>query len=452
MVDAGLKRVGGGIEGYDDDALKKMGKNITEAQIKQYTSKARELGLEVSVGTMAGNLGDTRKSMQKTLDFVKENKLIAPCAQPLLIYPGTKVYSIALEKGLIKDEFEYCDMVYKRDSEALFYGPDYPNVTTLSKEELTDAYQEFKYGLMSYMTVTFLAGYNEKTEVSTCRVCGARIKTNAGHFFGYNCSHCISFNQVNIYYNLLNSPKMKPRIAEMLRSAKRIGIMGDFKFMETMYICAKGFEVPDEKLCFIGDNVRMRTAVPIVAPDAVEGVDTVFLTGLFQPDKMKRALAGRGIPKDRILNIFPIEYKNTLKRGLENDEDPFDYTCDEDVEFLGEAIGKKMLSLHGTDSKWAILPAGEFGLRICKGFLNVGANVVALGDSYKTDADLDLDIPVRVPNELGDAGIEKTIICTPSLNVQRELCETLVGSGKMERDNVFLLHEMYRLLWDNLLT
>ncbi|MFO8056746.1 MAG: radical SAM protein [bacterium] len=99
---AGLARVHFGVESGDPDILRSLRKGITADQARQAFKWAHEVGLETLAYFMVGLPGETRESMQKTLELAKELDPDYVHFSALIPFPGTPVYKTGLEKGIIK--------------------------------------------------------------------------------------------------------------------------------------------------------------------------------------------------------------------------------------------------------------------------------------------------------------------------------------------------------------
>jgi anaerobic magnesium-protoporphyrin IX monomethyl ester cyclase len=91
-----------GIESGDQKVLDAVGKGIRLETIERFFKDVKRSGVMVHGCFMAGNRGDTRESLEKTLDLAK--RLNPDTAQffPLMVYPGTRAYEWASSEGFIK--------------------------------------------------------------------------------------------------------------------------------------------------------------------------------------------------------------------------------------------------------------------------------------------------------------------------------------------------------------
>jgi len=99
--EAGLRSVCVGFESGSDRMLKNMKKGITTASSRKFAVDAAKAGILVHGCFMVGTPGETRSTMEETLNFALE---IAPDTvqfYPMMVYPGTDAYEQALASGHI---------------------------------------------------------------------------------------------------------------------------------------------------------------------------------------------------------------------------------------------------------------------------------------------------------------------------------------------------------------
>ena len=102
MKKAGCRLMIPGLESGDQTVLNNIRKGIRLDQSAQYLADAKKANLLVHGCFMVGNKGDTRESMNKTLDFAM--KAMPDTAQffPMIPYPGTEAFGWAKENGHLK--------------------------------------------------------------------------------------------------------------------------------------------------------------------------------------------------------------------------------------------------------------------------------------------------------------------------------------------------------------
>jgi len=105
MKEAGCQFINYGIEAFDDQVLKNMNKVLTTKQIVHGIETTLEHGISPGLNIIFGNIGDNKKTLEKDVEFLIQYD---DCAQlrtirPVTPYPGSPLYYLAIEKGLLKD-------------------------------------------------------------------------------------------------------------------------------------------------------------------------------------------------------------------------------------------------------------------------------------------------------------------------------------------------------------
>ncbi len=135
MAEAGCVRFSVGIESVDEGVLKAINKKISLPEVVQVLKWAKEFGMLTIGNFMIGNIGDTRASIEKSLQFSLDTKEIdIPSWVVLTPLPGTEAFKIGKEKGWIRS-FDWDD--YRMNIKDL---PVWRN-EALSHQELQDIYQ-----------------------------------------------------------------------------------------------------------------------------------------------------------------------------------------------------------------------------------------------------------------------------------------------------------------------
>jgi radical SAM superfamily enzyme YgiQ (UPF0313 family) len=144
MKETGCRIMGLGIESGSQRILDIIDKRITVEQILKGMRRLKDTGILPSVSIMVGQytetLEDVEKSidlMLKTLDYDKNINYAFTITTP---FPGTELYDIALEKGLIKDHLDF----YKKfDSEKEMNGLTV-NLSAMNDEEVVAMHKKIK--------------------------------------------------------------------------------------------------------------------------------------------------------------------------------------------------------------------------------------------------------------------------------------------------------------------
>lgn len=104
MVDAGFRCCATGFESGDALLLKNMWKGQALEQAKKFVDTARGLGVLVHGCFMVGFPGETRETMEKTLDLALRLPLDSAQFYPVMPFPGTTYYKWARENGYLASE------------------------------------------------------------------------------------------------------------------------------------------------------------------------------------------------------------------------------------------------------------------------------------------------------------------------------------------------------------
>lgn len=104
MKKAGCRLLVTGFESGDQQILDNVDKGATIAQAEQYCANANKAGLRVHGCFMVGNKGETKETMEKTLQFALKLKPDTAQFFPLMVYPGTRAYVWAQDNSFIRAE------------------------------------------------------------------------------------------------------------------------------------------------------------------------------------------------------------------------------------------------------------------------------------------------------------------------------------------------------------
>jgi len=107
MSDAGCVLIGYGIESGSQKMLDIMKKGVTVEQAKTAIRLTRKYLGWADCSFMIGTPGESRKTIQETIDFCKEIDLAPEVIFFATPYPGTEFYNMAVQQGKIIDEEEY---------------------------------------------------------------------------------------------------------------------------------------------------------------------------------------------------------------------------------------------------------------------------------------------------------------------------------------------------------
>lgn len=105
MKNAGCVFINYGIESMDDEALKRMNKNLTTKMVIKGVENTLDVGISPGLNIIFGNLGENRKSIESDVEFLLkyDDHAQLRTIRPVTPYPGTDLYKYAIEQGKIKD-------------------------------------------------------------------------------------------------------------------------------------------------------------------------------------------------------------------------------------------------------------------------------------------------------------------------------------------------------------
>jgi len=101
MKKAGCRLIVVGFEVADDQILKNIKKGLTVQRMRQFVSDAKRAGVMIHACFMAGNIGETKETLMKSLKFAKEINADTCQFFPLMVYPGTEAYEWAKANGYL---------------------------------------------------------------------------------------------------------------------------------------------------------------------------------------------------------------------------------------------------------------------------------------------------------------------------------------------------------------
>lgn len=109
MKAAGCRLILTGIESGNQQILDNINKGTHVEQFYQFVSDAKKAGLQIHACYMVGNQGETKETMEQTLQLALRLNTDTAQFYPLIPYPGTGAYKWAKLNGYIETDYEkYC--------------------------------------------------------------------------------------------------------------------------------------------------------------------------------------------------------------------------------------------------------------------------------------------------------------------------------------------------------
>jgi len=109
LKESGCAYIDYGIEQFDDFALRKMKKVLTEEDIVKGIELTQEQGIRIGFNIIFGNIGDTKESLMKSMTFLKKYNDYGQIRviRPVTPYPGSQLYDIAIERGQLSGSEDF---------------------------------------------------------------------------------------------------------------------------------------------------------------------------------------------------------------------------------------------------------------------------------------------------------------------------------------------------------
>lgn len=144
MKRTGCRIMGLGVESGSQRILDIMHKKITVEQIITGMRRLKNAGILPSVSIMVGQLTETAEDVQKSMDLMlktlKYNKNINYAFTITTPFPGTELYDIAFQKGILK---EHRDFYRKFDINKQFSGVSV-NLSNMSDAKVGEMHKKLK--------------------------------------------------------------------------------------------------------------------------------------------------------------------------------------------------------------------------------------------------------------------------------------------------------------------
>jgi len=109
---AGCKLCVVGFESTDQQILNNMRKGMKMTIVHQFVKDAKKAKLKIHGCFMAGNPGDTKETLENTLQFAMKHNFDTVQFFPLQVYPGTRAYDWAVKNNYLKNT-NYQDVITK---------------------------------------------------------------------------------------------------------------------------------------------------------------------------------------------------------------------------------------------------------------------------------------------------------------------------------------------------
>jgi radical SAM superfamily enzyme YgiQ (UPF0313 family) len=177
LKQAGLKRTAFGVETGDEQMIIKIDKHVDHNTIRQAFKNAKAAGIETIGFFIIGLPGDTRETMQKTINFAIELDPMIANFSMMTPYPGTIVYEQVKQNGrfLVHDWEDYVFF----DQKARYEMGDL--TAELMEEMYRKAYRQFywrpKYILRALSRKDFWMNFSRNVRLAWRTIVPRKEKT-----------------------------------------------------------------------------------------------------------------------------------------------------------------------------------------------------------------------------------------------------------------------------------
>ena len=104
MADAGARLLIVGFESGDPQILKNIKKGATVEMARRFVKNSKQLGIAIHGDYIIGLPGETKDSIQRTIDFAKELDTETIQVSIAHAYPGTEFYDYAAQHNFLASE------------------------------------------------------------------------------------------------------------------------------------------------------------------------------------------------------------------------------------------------------------------------------------------------------------------------------------------------------------
>lgn len=114
MHDCGCRDIWYGVESVDQAVLDLADKMTKVEEIEYAVAETVKAGIKVAANLIVGLPGESLESLRKMMDFCRKSAVIPISIKYLTPFPGTKIYDMAVERGLITDPLAYLETLAER--------------------------------------------------------------------------------------------------------------------------------------------------------------------------------------------------------------------------------------------------------------------------------------------------------------------------------------------------
>lgn len=463
MKDAGCVIVGVGYESGNNDVLKRMRKRTSTDLVRKFLRKSKEVGLYTYATFMFGSEGETEKEIAQTMDLLLEEKTYGGGAC-VTIYPGTKIYDNAYEKGLFTDKKKHLETLdfFNSAIAGNILKPEYINISDIpDKLELNTValrhYSRYRGGIHRHFNIE---KPNRNTVTGACPTCGADVDMHfyvntmfLEHTSCPECHHPVFLD----FYHHPPFEEHKQKIKKELEGKNRIAVVGQGVNSLGLLTTNVFINDPTKVAMVIGDHplhdANRFLIHPVISMDDLnpDDVDYVLIADADSLKDTARKLVELGLA-DRANTIMAPGWPEFVKDIKERSVTPWDavrlYFPSPDkvhqCQNLYERIACHLVETRGKGTRCCLAPAGSFSVNMAVVLEQYGLKVTAFMDNFLEEKEIG-GKPIYKAADLDELpDMDTLLVATPNCRTQE-----LIANGIKERfgdaaaDKVSLMADIY---------
>ena len=177
-----------GLESADNTVLKSMRKHITIEQIENALKILYDAGLNSQGTFIFGDLEETTETAMRTIKWWKEHPQYLTRLAFITVYPGSYLYKVACEKGIIKDKVQFIKEGCPYINVSKMTDKEYAELTELVNSLYSDSSDVLKEGKIEYTGSGKISLHGECPECKKMNVWKNQDPFRPENYI--YCSHC----------------------------------------------------------------------------------------------------------------------------------------------------------------------------------------------------------------------------------------------------------------------
>jgi hypothetical protein len=202
MKAAGCCSVNYGLESADNSVLKSMRKGSTVEQIERALDNIWKADIHLQANFIFGDINETKETVTNTITFFHKHKTrFQFCLDPIIAFPGSRIYKYACSNGLIKDREEFLRNNCPVINISKLSEPDFKEMLGLITELRLSC--RVPNGSVHIVNIR----NNGECEVEcSCRKCGVQRSIVLQFWYSRDlvCESCGTVNHVDPFENALH--------------------------------------------------------------------------------------------------------------------------------------------------------------------------------------------------------------------------------------------------------